>query len=71
MYALPDEEVRISMSGFGTAVSITERTAASCQLAASKGKECDGQPPQHAGVQTGEPGKVNFGCQGGMTPMPN
>ena len=34
-------------------------------------KECIGQPPQHVEVQIGEPGKVNIGCQGGMTPKPN
>jgi hypothetical protein len=59
------------MTGSGTAESITDGTAAFCQLAARKGKECDGQPPQHARVQVDEPGKVNVGCQGGMTPMPH
>jgi len=33
-----------------------------CQLAASKDKECDGQPPQYAWVQAGKPGKVSDGC---------
>ncbi|WP_201152626.1 hypothetical protein [Escherichia coli] len=29
-----------------------------CQLAASKDKECDGQPPQYAGPEGGKPGKM-------------
>jgi len=32
----------------GTAVFFTVRTAAHCQLAASKDKDYDGRPPPHA-----------------------
>jgi hypothetical protein len=53
------------------AESVTHKAATPHRLAASKGKECDGQPTQHAGVQIGEPGKVRIGCQGGMTPTPS
>lgn len=50
--------------------SVVPLDGAPHRLAASKGKECDGRPNQHAGVQIDEPGKVRVGCQGGMTPMP-
>ena len=36
--------------------------AALLPLAASKDKECDGQPPPYAWVQAGKPGKVSDGC---------
>ncbi|MDA4461782.1 hypothetical protein NY929_22960, partial [Escherichia coli] len=39
------------------------------QLEESKDKECDGQPPQYALVQAGKPGKVSYGCLGGMAPI--
>ena len=50
--------------------SVAPTDGAPHRLAASKGKECDGRPNQHAGVQVDKPGKVRIGCQGGMIPKP-
>ncbi|EDS3699935.1 hypothetical protein BVY91_004447 [Salmonella enterica subsp. enterica serovar Poano] len=44
---LSDEGPLIGKQRTGTAVTLTARATAFCPLAASKGKECDGQPPQY------------------------
>ena len=55
----------------GSVGLVTAMPTAFRQLAEREDKECDGQPNQCEGVQTGKPGKVDFGCQGGTTPMPD
>jgi hypothetical protein len=46
-YALTAKGALKCMQNTGAAASITLSVADFCQLAASKDKECDGQPPQY------------------------